>query len=626
MTHMGVGAWRPSFLQRLNTPEIFTGLFSLNCFFLIVPYGILLVALPTLERIFNLNSRETALILMVNDVSGIMASLIMTNMYSARKIRWISIGNLLIICGYLIPVLSIFMVEYPIFENNSAQNSSSDHCGGERSSTESSQDWATHNRYYYLLFLIGFFVQGFGANAPLTAGLTYLDEIFPQRQFAVALAIVATFSFMGVPFGLGLGSWFLSFRVSLSIPEGMTPNNPEFLGNWWLGIILPSFVGFFFVLIVLMYPRQMPGARIVLADKIERGITTMTEKKNELNQSVVDVAKRIIPDFKRLLRNKALNFLVAGELFFSLQIGMQGYEPKVYAKLFKLKDTSVGMILGIFHGGGFILGLIIGGLLVKHKDWQPKTLSFIYFLLSTISIPFLFGMLLNCPLSVSDSKSPTISECNFNCSCTTEFYSPVCERETGTTYFSPCFAGCTESGKTWRGDKYWEKCLCVPSRSVVEGECGSTCPEVMAISLASTTIQQIIFYAGFVSLNVVFQRIVDESDRTIAQGFRQSVRKALGTIPSPLLFGWIIDTHCMIWKTSADGDLGNCWVYDTEKMVIWLCLAQVGLRAISSVCYYLCWVHYPVKKKRDKAKTPLIVQNIVSYSATKSTSKISKKH
>ena len=61
------------------------------------------------------------------------------------------------------------------------------------------------------------------------------------------------------------------------------------------------------------------------------------------------------------------------------------------------------------------------------------------------------------------------------------------------------------------------------------------------------------------------QRVVSEVDRTVAQGWRQFVTRVLGTLPAPLLFGYIIDNACTIWRTNFDGKQGNCWVYDLDR-------------------------------------------------------------
>ena len=53
-------------------------------------------------------------------------------------------------------------------------------------------------------------------------------------------------------------------------------------------------------------------------------------------------------------------------------------------------------------------------------------------------------------------------------------------------------------------------------------------------------------------------------DRTVAQGWRQFITRILGTLPAPLVFGFIIDNACTIWR-EIGGEQGNCWVYDVQR-------------------------------------------------------------
>ncbi|XP_063681517.1 LOW QUALITY PROTEIN: solute carrier organic anion transporter family member 4A1-like [Bolinopsis microptera] len=336
----------------------------------------------------------------------------------------------------------------------------------------------------------------------------------------------------------------------------------------------------------------MPAAKAVLKEKIEKGITTISEKNSELNQSLLQVTRRMIPTFKRLLRNRALDFLIIGDVLFYLQSGINSFGPKIYEKIFRLKQTEVGKILGFFHGGGFVLGVILGGLLVRKKDWHPKKLLFIYLILSLVSIPFILGVLLHCP--TTETKPPVSEECNSDCTCTTELYDPVCDTSTQTTYFSPCFSGCHDFQGNMSSVQQYTNCSCVAGgllflanvEAHVKGECGY---------LFITTTHTVIKFAGFIANNVIYQRVVAESDRTVAQGLRQFARKALGTLPAPLLYGLIIDQHCNIWRKYKDGTVGNCWVYDLETMIRWLCVVQVALRLLSCGFYFLCWLAYPDK-------------------------------
>ena len=82
----------------------------------------------------------------------------------------------------------------------------------------------------------------------------------------------------------------------------------------------------------------------VLKDKVKRGITTVLEKKEELNRSFVEVTKDMLPAFKRLLKNKALNCLVIGDVFLFLQIGAYSFYPKIYAMIFRFLLNSTNLL------------------------------------------------------------------------------------------------------------------------------------------------------------------------------------------------------------------------------------------------------------------------------------------
>lgn len=37
-------------------------------------------------------------------------------------------------------------------------------------------------------------------------------------------------------------------------------------------------------------------------------------------------------------------------------------------------------------------------------------------------------------------------------------------------------------------------------------------------------------------------------------------------IPSPILFGYILDSTCEVFGKSCSGEKGNCWIYNEESM------------------------------------------------------------
>ena len=88
-------------------------------------------------------------------------------------------------------------------------------------------------------------------------------------------------------------------------------------------------------------------------------------------------------------------------------------------------------------------------------------------------------------------------------------------------------------------------------------------------------VSNMIVFAGFAAHSVVYQRIVSEVDRTVAQGLRQCLTRVLGTLPSPVIFGYILDTTCTAWRESKDGLQGNCWIYDVDRSAVTIKIFQL---------------------------------------------------
>ena len=132
---------------------------------------------------------------------------------------------------------------------------------------------------------------------------------------------------------------------------------------------------------------------------------------------------------------------------------------------------------------------------------------------------------------------------------------------------------------------FYANCSCTKSSRASPGECGGSCPTQIMISLTITTLGIIINFSGFAAHAYIYQRIVSEVDRTFCQGIRSCLVRMLGTLPAPLLFGWVIDMFCITWRMSDDGTTGNCWIYDIDRFVFnVLCFA--GFIMIHQLCYF----------------------------------------
>lgn len=61
-------------------------------------------------------------------------------------------------------------------------------------------------------------------------------------------------------------------------------------------------------------------------------------------------------------------------------------------------------------------------------------------------------------------------------------------------------------------------------------------------------------------------RSIESKDKTIAMGLGFMMIHLFALIPSPILFGYILDSTCEVFGRSCSGEKGNCWIYNEESM------------------------------------------------------------
>lgn len=136
------------------------------------------------------------------------------------------------------------------------------------------------------------------------------------------------------------------------------------------------------------------------------------------------------------------------------------------------------------------------------------------------------------------------AECNRQCQCTPEFH-PVCaEFVDGSqlAYYSPCYAGCPEEYNPLR--KEYLNCSCVPEstrggwRRVKRGTCESKCRGLFAFLILFAPFCFFTFAVGVALITVVL-RTVDYDERSFALGIQWILVRVIGTIPAPVVFGWL---------------------------------------------------------------------------------------
>lgn len=207
-------------------------------------------------------------------------------------------------------------------------------------------------------------------------------------------------------------------------------------------------------------------------------------------------SKFVMNDFfaalKRVLSNKILMYNIISAIFYILSSsGFLTFFSKYMEVQFYKNSADATIIAGPVTLVGIVTGLLFSGWFISKYQPSPKKL----FLWNVIvgMLPMVgqtVYLFLHCESSINalDLNSLNLtSSCNANCYCGTVPYSPVCEIETETTFFSPCHAGCN----TWNDEKkIYTNCSC--SREANPWTISTEVPTTVSSALSSenaTTVQ-----------------------------------------------------------------------------------------------------------------------------------------
>uniref|UniRef100_A0A672ID27 Solute carrier organic anion transporter family member n=1 Tax=Salarias fasciatus TaxID=181472 RepID=A0A672ID27_SALFA len=617
----GWGALAPKAIQVFNTPRWVLFFLCVASFLQgMIINGFINTVVTSIERRFDLRSYQAGLIASSYDIAACVCLAFVSYFGgTGHKPRWLGWGVLVMALGSLVFALPHFTT--PPYQVSLPEQTGM--CLANRTSRCQDKEGGGQSSYRFV-FMLGQFLHGVGATPLYTLGVTYLDENVNSNYAPVYIGIFYTAAIVGPAAGYLLGGYFLNIYTEIHLATEMTPENPHWVGAWWVGFLGGGAAALLIAIPILGYPRQLPGSqefvamRVSEAHQLKDGSHT-TASDPQFGKSVKDMPRSVL----LLLKNPTFLFLcLAGATEATLIAGMSTFGPKFLESQFSLSASEAATWFGYMvvpAGGG---GTFLGGYIVKRLNLRCRGIIRFCMMCAMVSLLAIFIFLIHCPnvpmagvtapyrsgpaaprqpdryqnLSSLD-QSLTVG-CNSGCGCVTELYNPVCGAD-GVMYYSPCHAGCTAINHTERssGRQVYSGCSCVQGNvswgeqgSALAGKCGSSCHHMPAFLSLLFIVILFTFLCSIPALTATL-RCVPDSQRSFGLGIQWIVVRTLGGIPGPIAFGSVIDISCLLWQDQC-GEQGSCYLYHNRAMSQYTLVAGILYKVLGIMFFLVASILY----------------------------------
>ncbi|XP_003386816.1 PREDICTED: solute carrier organic anion transporter family member 4A1-like [Amphimedon queenslandica] len=606
--YFGCGPFHPNCLQILfRRKKFFTFLLAAFSFLQsAVISGFISSVISSIERRYNLSSTQAGIMVITYDIT-VTISVVFVSYFGAKshQPRLLGLATLLMAFGAFLFSLPHFILQ--VDEHSSDNDGALRQYCSNNANSSSTEDCSNVNTIAYAIFIISNIILGIASSPIYTIGVSYLDEIAFPRYVSLHIGMISTTLILGPVVAFGLGSIFLSIYVNPLADTSLTTSDPAWVGAWWMPFLISSFCLFILAIPFLMFPRYLPDSPQVWKERAKE-MAKIYSKKYANENSTSIVFKMFPTHIKRLILNPSFMFAVLGLciLYIFLQ-GVISFGPKFYEVQFRFTASTSTLLVGGTTIPGAIFGTLTGAFVVfvcKMKGKGNMLLLAVSTFILTLSS---FAMLLHCPnipiVGLTENGFEENS-CSALCNCSGTDFIPVCGN--GQTYLSPCQAGCMQQ----LGDSSYDNCTCVIASSntstdnpiddtATNGYCQpDSClsiiiPAVIILLLLSF----IVFMLTLPYMHFVI-RVVSDEQRALALGLQSAMNRALGNVPGPLIFGVSFDASCILWEEEC-GRRGNCLVYDSNKLSIYLLSIALPCISIAACLFFLAWLTYPRQRKQE---------------------------
>ncbi|XP_055479247.1 solute carrier organic anion transporter family member 3A1 isoform X3 [Meriones unguiculatus] len=586
----------------------------------------LVSVLTTLERRFNLQSADVGVIASSFEI-GNLALILFVSYFGARghRPRLIGCGGIVMALGALLSALPEFLTHQYKYEAGEIHWGAEgrDVCATNGSSSDEGPDPdlicrnRTATNMMYLLLIGAQVLLGIGATPVQPLGVSYIDDHVRRKDSSLYIGILFTMLVFGPACGFILGSFCTKIYVDAVFIDtsnlDITPDDPRWIGAWWAGFLLCGALLFFSSLLMFGFPQSLPphsdpGMESEQAMLPEREYERPKPSNGVLRHPLEPDSSascfqqlKVIPKVtKHLLSNPVFTCIVlAACMEIAVVAGFAAFLGKYLEQQFNLTTSSANQLLGMTAIPCACLGIFLGGLLVKKLSLSALGAIRMAMMVNLVStacyVSFLF---LGCDTgpvagvtvpygnnSARGSALDPYSQCNNNCECQTDSFTPVCGAD-GVTYLSACFAGCNSTNFTG--------CACLTTvppenATVVPGKCPSPgCQEAFLTFLCVMCVCSLIGAMAQTPSVIILIRTVSPELKSYALGVLFLLLRLLGFIPPPLIFGAGIDSTCLFWSTFC-GEQGACVLYDNVVYRYLYVSIAIALKSFAFILYTTTW-------------------------------------
>ncbi|XP_054266290.1 solute carrier organic anion transporter family member 5A1-like [Macrosteles quadrilineatus] len=486
------------------------------------------------------------------------------------------------------------------------------------------------NRGPVMLFVLAQLLLGCGGSPLFTLGTTYIDDHVKADNSSIYIGCMYSMAAFGPVLGFLLGAYLLSFHMDAlgNIAIDIGPGDRHWVGMWWGGFLVCGLLLIIVAIPFFSFPKVLTREKekIRLMEKsTNSGLTgrppetsTPQQPGNRSDSGYGKDVKDIPMSMWRLLCNPVYVVTCLGACMELVIVsGFVVFLPKYLETQFSLGKSQASVFTGSIAIPGACIGIFMGGCLLKRFELKPKGAVQFVLISNTICLSC-YGLLffLGCdnvkmagttiPYYNSSRAEPfqvnLTAACNFGCECHTTDVEPVCGNN-GLTYFSPCHAGCTELSSR----SNYTNCACIHGNlSSVTAPFSSELGEVTVVPVATAgpcnsscrtifPFLMLLFFMTFVvavtqmPLLMIVLRSVNEEERSFALGMQFVIFRLFGYIPAPILFGNLIDSTCLFWKSTCGEKAGRCLLYDIEQFryrYVGLCC---GIKILALSLFLVDW-------------------------------------